>query len=303
MRRLLTTLALALGLTLGASAAAPAAPDLDPYRGLGTWVDIYDDPQLAVPERTVARIARRGVRTIFLETANFRQRADLVRPDRLSRFLDAAHARGIAVVAWYLPGFRAGGRDLRRSLAAIRFRSATGEAFDGFALDIEDGAVKPVARRNRRLLDLSERLRAAVGPDHALGAIIPNPRGMELRRGYWRAFPYAELAALYDVFVPMVYSTYRGDGPAVVRRDVTRSMRILRSATGRPDQPVHLIGGLGDRMSPAESRAFARSVARLRPIGWSLYDFSVTSRAAWAALRRLEPPAGPGRAASPSGAG
>ena len=143
--------------------------------------------------------------------------------------------------------------------------------------------MRPVSLRNRRLLDLSARLRAAVGPDYALGAIIPNPRGMELRRDYWRAFPYAELAALYDVFVPMVYSTYRGDGPAVVRRDVTRSMTILRTATGRPDVPVHLIGGLADRMSAAESRAFARAVARLRPTGWSLYDLSVTSPAAWAA--------------------
>jgi hypothetical protein len=288
MRHLAAALLLAHVLALGAPVAASAAPSHAPYRGLGTWIDIYDDPQFAAPERTVARIAARGVRTLYLETGNFRQRTDLVRRGRLSRFLDAAHARGIAVVAWYLPGFRAGGRDLRRSLAAIRFRSAAGEAFDSFALDIEDGAVKPVSRRNGRLLRLSARLRKAVGPDYALGAIIPNPRGMELRRGYWRAFPYAELARVYDLFVPMVYSTYRGDGPAVVRRDMDRSMTILRTKTGRPDQPVHLIGGLGDDMSRAESREFARRVAALRPLGWSLYDFSVTSPAAWSALRSLD---------------
>ncbi len=288
MKRLAAILLLALGIALGASTAASAAPNLDPYRGLGTWVDIYDGPQVAVPETTVARIAARGVRTIYLETGNFTQRTELVRRNRLSRFIDAAHARGIAVVAWYLPGFRVGPRDLRRSLAAIRFRSSAGQAFDGFALDIEDGAVKPVSRRNRRLLDLSARLRAAVGPDYALGAIIPSPSGMAVRPGYWRAFPYAELAGVYDVFLPMVYSTYHGDGPAVVRRDVTRSMAILRAATGRPEQPVHLIGGLADAMSAAESRAFARYVAATRPMGWSLYDFSVTSPAAWAALRPLD---------------
>ena len=294
MRRHAAILLVALGLALGLglSASASAAPSLDPYRGLGTWVDIYDDPQFAAPETTVARIAARGVRTIYLETGNFKQATDLVRPDRLSRFLDAAHANGIAVVAWYLPGFRAGGRDLRRSLAAIRFRSAGGQAFDSFALDIEDGAVMPVSRRNRRLMDLSQRLRAALGPDYALGAIIPNPRGMELRRDYWQPFPYAQLAGVYDLFVPMVYSTYRGDGAAVVTRDVTRSMTILRTATGRPDQPVHLIGGLGDDMSAAEARAFARNVATLRPMGWSLYDFSVTSPSAWAALRSLDALAG-----------
>ena len=41
-------------------------------------------------------------------------------------------------------------------------------------------------------------------------------------------------------------------------------------------------------MSRAESREFARRVAALRPMGWSLYDFSVTSSAAWAALRSLD---------------
>jgi len=69
-------------------------------------------------------------------------------------------------------------------------------------------------------------------------------------------------------------------------------MTILRTATGRPDQPVHLIGGLGDDMSAAEARAFARNVATLRPMGWSLYDFSVTSPSAWAALRSLDALAG-----------
>ena len=291
MRRPASILALSLALAALATlpAGAAAAPSLEPYRGLGTWVNIYDDRQLAAPEATVAAIQARGVRTIFLETANFKQRADLVRPDRLSRILDAAHARGMAVVAWYLPGFAAGGRDLRRSLAAIRFRSAGGGAFDSFALDIEWSGVTPVSLRNRRALALSDRLRREVGPDYALGAIIPNPRGMELRRDYWQPFPYAELAGVYDVFVPMVYSTYRGDGARVVTRDVSRSMTILRTATGRPDVPIHLIGGLGDEFSAAEARAFARNVAAYRPIGWGLYDFSVTAPSAWAALRSLSP--------------
>jgi hypothetical protein len=283
----LATILVALGLVLATSAGAAAAPSLEPYRGLGTWVDIYDDPQLRSPEATVAAIAARGVRTIYLETGNFKQSRDLARPDRLGRFLDAAHANGIAVVAWYLPSFASGGRDLRRSLAAIRFRSAGGQAFDSFALDIEWSGVRPVARRNARLLALSRGLRAAAGPDYALGAIIPSPRGMELRRDYWQPFPYSELAGIYDAFVPMVYSTYRGDGAGVVTLDTTRSMTILRTATGRPDVPIHLIGGLGDELSGREARAFARVVVAVQPTGWSLYDFSVTAPSAWAALAPL----------------
>jgi hypothetical protein len=44
---------------------------------------------------------------------------------------------------------------------------------------------------------------------------------------------------------------------------------------------------LGDELSGAEARAFARLVAMLRPHGWSLYDFSVTAPSAWAALSTL----------------
>lgn len=264
--------------------SAVAAPDREPYRGLGTWIDLYDDAQWAAPEATVSAIQARGVRTIYLETGNFKQATDLVRPAVLGRFLDTAHAAGIEVVAWYLPSFKNVARDLRRSLAAIEFRSSSGEAFDSFALDIESSDVRSVARRNARLLDLSRRLRTAVGPSYALGAIIPSPRGMEIRPDYWSPFPYAALAELYDVFLPMVYSTYHGDGAGVVILDTTRSMAILRTATGRQDVPIHVIGGIGDGLSRAEARAFARAVAACNPTGFSLYDFSVTKASAWTAL-------------------
>ena len=68
-----------------------------------------------------------------------------------------------------------------------------------------------VLRRERsvRLLGLSSALRKAVGPDYPLGAIIPSPRGMQLRPDYWPRFPYEGLARTYDVFMPMGYFTYR----------------------------------------------------------------------------------------------
>jgi hypothetical protein len=287
MLRALALLLLALAL----SPSALAAADLAPYRDLGTWIDLYDDPQWAAPEATVAAIQARGVRTIYLETGNFRQRSDLVLPQVLGRFVEAAHTAGIQVVAWYLPSLKNVARDLRRSLAAIEFRTLSGQAFDSFALDIEASDVRSVTRRNARLLDLSQRLRAAVGSSYSLGAIIPSPRGMELRPDYWSPFPYAELASVYDVLLPMVYSTYHGDGARVVVLDTTRSIQILRSETGRPDVPIHIIGGLGDALSRAEARAFARSVAACAPAGFSLYDFSVTKPSAWAALAA---PARPG---------
>lgn len=288
MKRVLAVLAL----VLACAGTAQAAPDLGPYRGLGTWVDIYDAGAWNDPEGTARAIAARGVRTVYLETANDRTPTDLFRPDRLGRLLDAAHTEGMKVVAWYLPSFANLKRDLRRSLAAIQFRSATGGAFDGFALDIESPKVKSPARRSLRLLNLSRQLRAAVGAGAALGAITPSPRGMELTTSYWPGFPWVELAGLYDVFLPMTYYSYRVDGMAAATAYLTRSMAIIREQTGRPNVPIHLIGGIGDKTSKAEARGFMRAVSACAPTGYSIYDYFTTRPATWAALV-APPPAVP----------
>jgi hypothetical protein len=91
-------------------------------------------------------MAADGVQTLFLETGDYRQRTNLVRPQALGRFLDAAHVHRPQVVAWYLPSLADPRRDLRGSLAAIRYQSPSGERFDSFALDIEASVVK---RRGR----------------------------------------------------------------------------------------------------------------------------------------------------------
>ncbi len=182
--------ALALCLAVPAGGAS-SGRDLTPYDGLGTWVDIWDAAVWKSPEAAVAAMRARGVVTLYLETSNYSRTVDLVRPAMLGRFLDAAHAAGLRVVAWYLPSFANVARDLRRSLAAVDFRSENGEAFDSFALDIEASVVKPAARRTARVLALTSSLRAAAGSDYALGAIIPAPRGMDLNPRYWPGFPYA----------------------------------------------------------------------------------------------------------------
>src|SRR5664279_4482161 len=51
--------------------AAAAKPRIVMYRGLGTWVDMYDAKAWADPATAVADMAAHGVRTLSLETANF----------------------------------------------------------------------------------------------------------------------------------------------------------------------------------------------------------------------------------------
>src|SRR3954469_2995295 len=141
--------------------SASAAPSVDAYRGAGAWVDIYSRREIARPEAVVSRLAAHGVRTLYLETANHRRSPSQLIVHRRAdeRFIDAAHARGIRVVAWYLPGLRDLRADLARSRAAIELTTRKGEAFDGFALDIESTLVTPIGRRNTGLLALSRQLR------------------------------------------------------------------------------------------------------------------------------------------------
>jgi hypothetical protein len=266
------------------------APQLTPYRGLGTWIDLYSPSFEADPDRLTAALVGRRVDTLFIETGNFRQRVDLVNPPRLANLVEAAHAGGIAVVAWYLPGLTSPARDLRRARAAINFRTSDGDRFDSFALDIESSAVRNSNERSGRLLALSARLRADVGADYPLGAIIPSPVGMKLLPRYWPRFPYAALARTYDVFLPMAYFSYRARGPAAVNRYVQTSIRIIRNASGEATVPIHVIGGLASATNTTDIAAFAHAAASCRVHGLSLYDFDTTKPSAWPLLDRAAAP-------------
>jgi hypothetical protein len=283
---LLCTLVL-LVLVASPAAGSGGGADLRAYAGLGTWVDLYSPSFRSDPERLAATIAARGATAVFVETGNFRQRVDLVAPRWVGRLIEAAHARGIAVVAWYLPSLTDVGRDLRRARAATRFRTTNGERFDSFALDIEATAVRDAPERNRRLLTLSRRLRAEVGTGYPLGAIIPSPVGMTLLPRYWPHFPYADLARVYDVVVPMAYYSYRARGRAAVTRYIERSVGIIRRASGDAAVPVHVIGGLAGRTTAGDVAAFVQAAAACGAYGLSLYDFDTTKRSMWPLLQRV----------------
>jgi len=289
VRALLTASAAVLVL-LVLPGCARAAPSIAAYRGLGTWVSIFGAEAYSNPDAVAASIAARGVKTVYMQTGNYSQVDDVVEPVQLGLFVDALHARGVRVVAWYLPGLRTPAVDLRRSLAAVRFETLTGGRFDGFALDIESSAVKRPALRTRRLLALSRQLRAAVGPGYALGAIIPAPRGMEQAPKYWPGFPYAQLAGIYDVFLPMVYWTFSVKGPDGAYGYLAWSLAILRAATGNPRLPIHLVGGTTDHAKLTEVQAFAQVAHDDGPLeGWSLYDWFATKPAAWPILEGIQP--------------
>jgi hypothetical protein len=291
-RALRTTAALAGALAATASAAAPAsAASIDAYRGAGAWVDIYSGGALSQPEAVVRRLAGAGVRTLYLETANYRRPRSvrIVWPAADRRFIVAAHARGMRVVAWYLPSLADLAADRERSLAAIRFRTPNGQGFDGFALDIESNVVGGISARNAQLMSLSRQLRTAVGRGYALGAIIPDARSTAPSRSLWPGFPYRSLASLYDVFLPMAYSTYRVSGGPSTYAYTRYNVARIRAGTGRPGVPVHVIGGLADGLDAGEARAVVSGARAAHALGVSFYNYGVTGAEEYSALRALSP--------------
>jgi hypothetical protein len=267
---------------------AQAAQKSDPevFAGLGTWVDIYDAPAYKTPVPTAVRIAARGVRTVYVETANDRSTTDVVNPQALGLFVDALKARGIRVVAWYLPGFVQPALDVRRTRAMLAFRTPAGASFDGIALDIESLRLKSTVLRTSRLLALSKILRTEAG-ETPVAAITYPSRGFERHPTWWPNFPWPQLTSLVDAWIPMTYTGGGFKGYDATYGYVARSLRLLRAAVG-PDIPVHAAGGVANRMDAEELKAFVDAVTDEGSVtGWSLYDFQTTGSKAWAAIAPL----------------
>ena len=264
-----------------------ADPNTGPFIGLGAWIDIFDKTSWKRPGRTVSDLATRGVHTLYLQTGNNAQRRAIVHSLGVIEFLDAAHARGIKVVAWYLPGLTDPALDLGRAEEAIGLRTPAGAAFDGFGLDIESPAVADAFVRTARLLQLSDQIRIFAGQSFPLAAIIPSPHGMTVHTRYWPNFPYTELALRYDAFLPMVYYTWRDKKTLSPGGYIDVNVQILRQAVGSDAVPIHVIGGIAQDSALGGVRGFVEAVVRARVLGGSLYSYPGVTPPMWAQLARL----------------
>lgn len=270
--------------------AAVAAPvrDLATYAGLGTWIDVYDWSETfnryaekRVGLDDVDAMAAAGVQTLYVQTSKWDAPAQVLEPERLLPLVGRAKARGLRVVAWYLPTYESPQEDMARLMAASRVPGV-----DALAVDIESIKFPDVAERNRRLVELSTNLRAAL-PNVTLGAIPYPPVVTDvINPKLWPAFPWAQLAPLYDVWLPMSYQTDRT--PESGYRDAYRYMAEnidrMRARLGRADAPVHTIGGIADRTTPEDVAGILRAAVERRAIGGSLYDWRTTPATLWPAL-------------------
>jgi hypothetical protein len=269
-------------------AKSQARPATDAFRRLGVWVD-YLDYSLD-PAATVQVFASHGVRTLYLQTARYSSPSDVLYPALVGSWIEQAHAAGIKVVGWYLPGYSEHlDTDVRRTAAIAGFRSPAGQRFDALAIDIEyQGASSSVAEFNAGVAAHLARVRTAVGPGYPVGAIVPAPLGMALNPPIWAGFPWSEVGRHADVVQPMSYWSYRQDCPANPLHCPYQYTRGNTSGVAsRTGLPVHVIGGVGDRVTAAGVNDYVDGALDEHAYGGSLYDYRTTAPAFWPELERL----------------
>ena len=274
---------------------------VDPYRGLGAWIDVYD----YVPEYQqngespafdagyVDVLAAHGVRTLYIQAARFDDRTPegLVSPDLLLPFLARAHAHGMRVVGWYLPKFLDVDQDLNR-LVAIAHYDIAGQHFDGLGVDIEDNqSIPDPGDRNVRLHQLAKKLRAAVGDDAVISAHVPPTVQLEVvNPNYWPDFPWRDLHRYFQVWQPMAYWTLRTpeSGYQDAYRLTTESVRRMRELLHDDKAMVHPVGGIADKVTPDQLTAYIAALKDVDAIGGSLYDAATTEMnpGLWAILQQ-----------------
>jgi hypothetical protein len=173
-------------------------------------------------------------------------------------------------------------RDLRRLVAASELR------VDGLAVDIESTDVVDPVERNRRVIDLSTRLRSVLGDDKALAAITLSSVHLQVvNPGYWPGYPWAELAATYDAILPMAYWSLRRDDLRAGYRYVGENIDRIRASAGRDDVLIHPIGGIADDVTVADVEGMVAAIQDRGAIGGSLYDWNTSTPAQWAAMQPL----------------
>ncbi|MDQ6928633.1 MAG: hypothetical protein M3159_08215, partial [Actinomycetota bacterium] len=243
-----------------------------------------------VTPASVERMAAVGVKTLYLQAARAEDPSspgDLIHPGILAAFVQRAHANGIAVVGWYLPHLGDVADDMRHLQAMLDFAPG-GHGFDSISVDIEwRNSVADPDERSARLVDLSQRVRAAANGVPVSATVLPPVVTDVISPTFWPRFPWHQISSLFDVWLPMDYWTNRADGSPYrdAHRYTADNIRLLREDLGDSGAPVHVIGGIGDKATLDDYQGFMAAAGEQGVIGVSMYDFATTVPEAWPILR------------------
>ncbi len=287
----------------------PAHAPLTALAGKKMWLsfspslrdaDSYDN----LDARAIARrAAAAGIRAIELRTAYgpFSEITPEARP-KVDALIDAAAARGIAIVAWTVPR-GSDYDDLARSVAAAYYRTPRGNGFAALALDLERGSdyLGDGPAGFAAIAAYAARLREALGAEYPLVATVQDPYLGHLSGS---DYPYAAVAARVDVLQPMTYwrmMSARAHSPEAVRQIVRASYAATLRAAGRPiaiDMGGQTAdGGPHGSPPPGEVAAAIRAARDAGALGITFFDWNATTNPQWQMLART--PWGEAPASSP----
>ena len=228
-------------------------------------------------------MAAHGVRTLYIETANYHCPATpppCSAATTLAALIQECHARGIKVVAWYLPGFNDPAKDYKRSMAAIASAPPTARSSTRSPSTSRRASSSREHAQRAVSQTLSSRIRAAVGARYPLGGIIPSPAGMVMQPDLLAGLPLQDAGRHLR--------RDRADGLLHVPRRRLRQ-RLPRHARQHPHHPradrpaddPHPRDRRRRRqvVRQRDDRATCAPCARTARLGGSMYDWATTSDA------------------------
>lgn len=255
--------------------------------GKGMWLTLGTITG-ATPQAILKAARANQISHLYLESAisplGFHGR------DSVAPLIDAAHAAGIAVIAWVYPYLDDVASDVQLTRTVAAYRTPNGQRFDGIAADLE---------RNMdawRIRAYSQLVRRYVGAGYLLVGVCYPPQSLP-------GYPFAALAQSYNAIAPMDYwhqtrTPYGLDyhhlayGFAYGYRYAVDSVEAIRRVSGHV--PITTIGQAFDDFGRLEMGPYAPSAAEVRgflqgsksagAVGASFFQWMTVTEAEWRAI-------------------
>jgi hypothetical protein len=273
----------------------PADDAIDTFRGKGMWLrfspdnsdsDAYSTFDPASVVRTAQRAGLRYVE-LRLSYGEFWEVTPNAKPT-IDALIDALTRARIAVIGWSVPRSTSF-EDIATTVAAANYRTPSGSAMAGIAVDLERGSdyLGDGLDARASIATYVKTLREALGPKRLIIATVEDPYSGNLTD---RDIPYADVAATASVLQPMAYwRMYEtAVGASQTASLVENSIRQLRK-NARRNININFGGqtlGLGECGAPPpdEIQESLKESKAIGAMGETFFDWNGTYDKQWAAI-------------------